>query len=262
MQAKNAVGRFLKRTGRLVEKVGNKLERPSNGAFKPFNEWAVFFTPEALTINKARLDHLGSLGLDLSGKSVLEVGAGIGLHTVFFEDRGCNVLCTDGNPKNVAEMIRRYPSRRVQVLDLDQATDLSYLGEFHLVYSYGTLYHLSKPEQALKALAGVCLEMILLETCVSLGKYAELHLVREPPASNQSVSGIGSRPTRLWIMQMLRTYFGHAYITRTQPRHPDFELDWRTPAAQPLYRSVFVGSKKPITNPSLLEDIPEKQTYE
>jgi hypothetical protein len=56
----------------------------------------VFLTPEALHINRARLDHLASLGLDLQSKRGLEVGAGIGLHASFFEERGCDILSTDG----------------------------------------------------------------------------------------------------------------------------------------------------------------------
>ena len=75
------------------------------------SEYDVFLTPQAFAINEARQAHLASLGLDLAGKSVLEVGAGIGLHTEFFESRGCTVVCTDGNPTNVAEIRRRYDLR-------------------------------------------------------------------------------------------------------------------------------------------------------
>jgi hypothetical protein len=58
----------------------------SNGSQKPStamdnDPFAVFLTPEASAINMARQTHLASLGLDLARKRVLEVGAGIGLHT-------------------------------------------------------------------------------------------------------------------------------------------------------------------------------------
>jgi SAM-dependent methyltransferase len=262
MDPKSMIGRYLQRTGRVVQKFGERLLRSSQPVIGySSREFEAFLLPEAIAINKARLDHLASLGLELSGKSVLEVGAGIGLHTEFFEERGCDVLCTDGKPINVTEMVRRYPSRRLQILDLDQSSDLSYLGEFDIVYCYGTLYHLSKPEEALKALAQVCKEMALVETCVSLGNYAELHLVREPEASNQSISGVGCRPTRLWVIEILRRHYGHAYITKTQPRHPDFPLNWRVVPSQSLYRAVFVGSKQPLRNSNLLETIPDYQNY-
>ena len=54
-------------------------------------DFSVFLEPEAPRINHARQDHLAALGLDLQAKRVLEVGAGIGLHTEFFEKRGCEV---------------------------------------------------------------------------------------------------------------------------------------------------------------------------
>lgn len=217
-----------------------------------------FFTSSFAAFIKARMDHLASLNLNLSKKSVLEVGAGIGLLTKFFEDRGCYVLSSDGNPKRVEEIRRRYPWRRAVVLDLDKTLDLSSFGQFETVFCYGTLYHLSRPEQALKALSRVCREAILLETCVSLGTCAELHFVGDPIA----VSGVGCRPTRSWVMETLRKDYGYAYMTKTQPRHQDFPLNWRIPPLQLNYRAVFVGSKQPLENPNLLEAIPDYQQTE
>src|SRR5262245_63170873 len=94
----------------------------------------VFLTPEALRINRARLEHLATLGLDLQNKRVLEVGAGVGLHTGFFEERGCDILSTDGNSANVAEMLRRHPNRRIGLLDMDRPGGLSGLGIFDVIY--------------------------------------------------------------------------------------------------------------------------------
>ncbi len=48
----------------------------------------IFDQPQSLEINKARLDHLSSLGLNLRNTTVLEVGSGIGLLTEFFENLG------------------------------------------------------------------------------------------------------------------------------------------------------------------------------
>jgi SAM-dependent methyltransferase len=205
------------------------------------------------------LEHLASLGLDLEGKSVLEVGAGIGLHTEFFEARGCRVLSTDGNPDNVAEIRRRYPHRQARLLDLDAPVGLGEPGEFDVVYCYGTLYHLARPDEALQALAEVCGQVILLETCVSLGRHAELHLVRDSASNNQAIHRVGCRPTRLWVIEALRAHFGYAYITATQPDHPDFETDWNLVGSPKLYRAVFVGSKQPHANDLLQETVPDAQ---
>jgi FkbM family methyltransferase len=216
----------------------------------------VFLAPEAVTINRARLDHLASLGLDLKNKRVLEVGAGIGLHTAFFEERGCDVLSTDGNSANIAEMMRRSPHRRVGLLDLDRDLDLTELGSFEVVYCYGTLYHLNFPERALAHLAAVCTDMILLETIVFPGSHAELHLASEPAIANQALHGLGCRPTRQWVMNALRRYFGYAYTTLDQPDHPDFIADWNVVDHNGNLRAVFVGSKQPLAASSLTATLP------
>ena len=216
----------------------------------------VFLTPEALRINRARLHHLATLGLDLRNKRVLEVGAGIGLHTGFFEERGCDILSTDGNSANVAEMLARYPHRRLGLLDLDLDRDLTGLESFDVVYCYGTLYHLRYPDRALVRLAAVCTGMILLETVVLPGNYPEVQLIREPLIANQAVCGFGCRPTRSWVMSALQRHFGHAYTTFDQPDYPDFATDWSLLNHDGNLRAVFVGSKKPISTTELTETLP------
>ncbi|MGI0489157.1 FkbM family methyltransferase [Pantanalinema rosaneae CENA516] len=220
----------------------------------------VFLTDEAFKINQARQDHLASLNLQLAGKTVLEVGAGIGLHTQFFEDLGCSVLTTDGRPENVSEIRRRYPHRRTRILDLEATTDLTFLGTFDIIYCYGTLYHLSQPEVALKAMAQVCRDLILLETCVTPGNTLTINPVSENIHDpNQAYSGIGCRPTRPWVMAMLTQYFGFAYVSKYQPCYPDFDLNWSQPLDKLLHRAVFVGSKRPLNQDKLLETLPEQQ---
>jgi hypothetical protein len=51
----------------------------------------VFHSAHYQRHNQRRQEHLASLGLDISGATVLEVGAGIGDHTSFFLDRGCQI---------------------------------------------------------------------------------------------------------------------------------------------------------------------------
>jgi SAM-dependent methyltransferase len=220
----------------------------------------VFLTAQALAINRARQEHLASLGLDLKGKRVLEVGAGIGLHTPFFLERGCDVVITDANPENVAEIRRRHPGRHVEQADLDGADDLRRLGTCDVVYCYGLLYHLENPERAIQRMAEVCTGQLLLETCVSLGSHPEVVFLRDTSGNNQATTGIGCRPTRLWVMEKLRRYFGHAYLSRTQPDHEDFPIAWDLPETRLLYRAVFVGSKSPLPAATLTPDIPRAQT--
>jgi len=223
-----------------------------------YGKW-IFLEASYSDYTNARLRHLESLNLDLSGKSVLEVGAGIGRLTQFFEGKGCAVLSTDGSLGNVNEMRRRYPRRRIEQLDLDTNPDLSNLGSFDVIFCYGTLYHLSKPAQALRALSQICKEIILLETRVALGSHSEVQYVHEVVGAEHAVSGVGCRPTRSWVMDRLKEYFGYAYQTRTQPRDETFPVDWCAPPEQMNYHAVFVGSKQPLNNPHLLAETPDHQ---
>ena len=100
------------------------LRHPADAEDNPF---AVFLAPNARAINSARQQHLASLGLDLAGKKVLEVGAGIGLHTPFFLERGCEVTVTDGRAENVAEIARRLPTVRTALVDLEADKSLAAL---------------------------------------------------------------------------------------------------------------------------------------
>ena len=240
-------------------RTGNSDSSQAQGTAADNDPFAVFLTPEAHAINMARQAHLASLGLDLAHKQVLEVGAGIGLHTPFFLERGCEVLATDGNPENVDEIRHRLPHVRSALLDLEQDGAIAELGTFDIVYCYGLLYHLSNPEAALVKLAAVCRGQLLLETVVGLGRYPEVQLMRDFVSNNQAVSGVGCRPTRLWIMQTLTRYFGYAYVTRTQPNYPDFTPDWIIPETRLIYRGVFVGSKYPLSSSELLSELPDRQ---
>lgn len=237
-------------TKTLMQRLG--LARRTEDPFE------VFLAPAAHAINRARQAHLGGLGLDLANKRVLEVGAGIGLHTPFFLERGCEVTVTDGRAENVAEIGRRLPSVRSAVVDLELDRPIE-LGRFDLVYCYGLLYHLANPERALGRLADACGGQLLLETAVSPSTHDELLLVRDPDAFNQAVSGIGCRPTRLWVLNRLKSLLGWGYIPRTQPDHVDFPTDWIHTPIQTMHRSIFIGSRIPLSLPTLADSVPATQ---
>jgi SAM-dependent methyltransferase len=236
----------------ILERVHRKLfQRPS-----PF---LTFLEPGALAINKARLDHLATLHLPIEGKSVLEVGAGIGLLTEFFETRGCAVTSTDARIDNIRENLRRHPGRRVKELNLEKPFDAAQVGKFDIVFCYGTLYHLATPEASLEAMSRVA-DMILLETCLSAGEGDGFSTVEELPTASQAFSQVGSRPTRAWVLNRLRRFWGNGYISLTQPAFADFPLDFALPAQTPNIRAIFVGSRTPLTNPLLSTEIPRVHT--
>jgi hypothetical protein len=229
------------------------------GAKLPSRVDRAFATFEYQRHNQRRQEHLASLGLPLSERTILEVGAGVGDHTSFFIDRGCEVTTTDGRPENVKRLKARYPALDVRVLDLDPPAAEPIHAS--VTYCYGLLYHLGHPEEAITYLAGCTQDFLLLETCVSYGEDEAVNLVAEAAASpSQAVTGTGCRPTRSWIWARLGEHFPHVYATTTQPWHEEFPLDWdpRLPS-QGLTRAVFVASHAPLACDNLVDELPRRQ---
>jgi hypothetical protein len=215
--------------------------------------------------NRARQEHLASLGLDLQGKTVLELGAGVGDHTGFWLDRGCEVACVEARDENAKRIRERYPQVEVRCYDLDNLADATWC-DWQIVYAYGVLYHLGRPAEALAAWALRCQELLLLETVVDPGPLCELKKLQESADNpTASFSGLACRPTRNWVYQELSKHFAHVYLPVTQPDHPEFPLDW---SAMPwgeddfgeemrgLIRAVFIASRTPLQNPLLVEQLP------
>lgn len=229
-----------------------------------------FRTLHYLRHNQRRQEHLASLGLDLHGRTVLEVGAGIGDHTTFFLDRDCRVTSLEGRSENCVIFRRNMETAGYrgtplpELIEADAADLRAAVGarRFEIVYCYGLLYHVSDPATLLAQMAEACGDLLLLETCVSYGDSPDVNPVREPADSpTQSIEGLGCRPTRSWIHGQLRAHFPHVYLPVTQPAHEEFPLDWRTPPAERLLtRAVFIASRRgPLRNPLLVEGLPERQ---
>ena len=252
----------MKRTiGKLLVRFIPKLLELSFAGTNPFLE---FNTWEPIRINQRRLEHLASLGLPISRRTVLEVGAGIGNLTSFFLDRGCEVIATEARPENLKLLAARFPKIKTQSLDLENPSAL-FASPFDVVFCYGLLYHLGQPAKAIEYMARNCRGLLLLETCVSFGENEALNPCPEPrDRVSQTVSGMGCRPTRPWVYANLKKYFEFVYMPTTQPNHEQFPIDWRAPEAHAssLSRAVFVGSKTRLENPLLATEVPMRQTRE
>ena len=223
--------------------------------------YADFLSPAYQQNNISRLQHLESLGLDLARKNVLELGAGIGDHTLFYLYRNCRVLAVEGRAKLAKKLSERL-GIKAEVIDFDHEPErLEQLGRFDLVHCYGLLYHLSDPGRFLSSVSRVG-DRLLLETCVSFGRGLRLNRCREPNSiPSQALHGEGCRPTREWVFEELKRRYEYVYATRTQPRHPEFPIDWAEPALEgpQLKRAVFVASHSPICNPNLVTELPYEQ---
>jgi SAM-dependent methyltransferase len=216
----------------------------------------VFDAPNAVSINEARMSHLESLGLPLAGKRVLDLGCGVGHLASRLERMGCKVTCVDGREQNIVELRARYPQFEAHVANAE--TDaLSRFGRFDVVFSYGLLYHLENPLEALRNMESVCDEMLLLETIICDHELPLVRVEDESTDLNQAMGGLGCRPTPQYVTLALnRAGFQHVYAPVSPPAHEDFQFEWRNNLecsrdGHPL-RCVFVASRTKVKKERLV----------
>ena len=214
--------------------------------------------------NRRRFEHLDSLDMNLSNKSILEIGAGIGDHTVYLLAKTPKeILATEARQENVDIFEERFSKiDTVKIRQMDMDNPLETVGTHDICYCYGLLYHLSKPEQAIRYIAKRTKETLLLETCVDYVKQDTVNLVPEDPSFfSQSYSGTGCRPGRRWLFSILKQHFQHVYEPRSQPNHEQFPTDWSLESSPArLTRAVFVASHLELPTTKLASELLYKHT--
>ena len=214
-----------------------------------------FDTPAAQEINRARMEHLESLKLPLTGKSVLDVGCGVGHLAQFFVKRNCKVTCIDGREQNVRSLHERYPQLEACVANVEG--DLTRFGTFDIVFCYGLLYHLENPISGLRNMAALASDLLLLETIVCDHSQPLVLYDDETKTYSQALSGVGCRPTPSFVAMMLsRVGFHYVYTPTYPPQYPDFQVEWTDSLVwrkddHPI-RCVFVASKRRLENANLI----------
>jgi tRNA (mo5U34)-methyltransferase len=151
---------------------------------------------------------------DLSGKSVLDIGAWDGFFSFEAERRGASrVVALDGGVWNVPEIGRRgfdYARRALgskvedvsmEVLEMNPARP----GVFDVVFFLGVLYHMPHPLASLNQVASCTREQLILETHVDLLDVDRpaIAFYRQDDCANDSTNWCG--PNRGAVEEMLRT---------------------------------------------------------
>jgi 2-polyprenyl-3-methyl-5-hydroxy-6-metoxy-1,4-benzoquinol methylase len=216
-----------------------------------------FDSSEAQHINRARMEHLLGLGLPLAGRSVLEAGSGPGYLGQYLVEAGCEVTSVDAREANLERLRELFPQRRTRVFDLD-ADDPKSLGEFDVVLAYGVLYHLENPLRALRSLAALARELILIETQVLDHPLPLVRYEEETSTFSQALRNLACRPTPSFVVLALRNAgFPYVYAPLRPPDHPDYRGGWKgdlaTARGGALLRAVFVASRVPLFQPTLVD---------
>ncbi|MEJ8572847.1 class I SAM-dependent methyltransferase [Microbaculum marinum] len=92
---------------------------------------------------------------ELSGKKVLEVGCGMGLHTELMARAGADVTALDISPKSVEATRTRLRQKGLdaEVSELD-AEHLQAIDEFDFIWSWGVIHHSARTGVVLRNLIG------------------------------------------------------------------------------------------------------------
>lgn len=209
----------------------------------------------ALEINAARIKHLDSLHLTFENKTVLETGCGgRGDFTRYLLSKKAIVTLNDYRKENIRALLQSLN------MNLDSNTwnlnqPIPSDKKFDIIVSYGTLYHLNKPEEAIANLSKICNEYLILSTCTSGKNDESINVVKEDIGmNNQAGDGFGCRPGRLFLFNTLRRNFAHVYSITTQPNHPEFPLHFPT-ITNPFSRNVFIGSHIKLEHELLVEEL-------
>ncbi|MEK6801191.1 MAG: class I SAM-dependent methyltransferase [Nitrospirota bacterium] len=251
----NTLGKISTKTKTIIQGVGFDIIRRGSPVQR-------FHSNHYLRHNARRLEHLSSLRIPVAGRSILEVGAGIGDHSHYYIDRACRITITEARAENLRYLKKRYLNCHVQHLDMESPSHIEG-APFDVVHCYGLLYHLSKPKEALMFLSQNTKGMLLLETCVSFGENEAINLIKESQSSpTQAHSGTGCRPTRAWLFRELRGLYKYVYLPKTQPCHEEFPIDWTAPEKHKasLQRAIFVASNEPLENENLTPFLILQQT--
>jgi len=139
------------------------------------------------------------------GARVLELGCGFGDIGAALTTLGADVTLAEGRPEHVSVIADRYPGLPADRLAVyDAEGPWPFTDRFDLVVNMGLVYHVDNWQRSiigsLRSADRVVLET---EVCDSDDPYLVVKTVEEGP--DQSLSGVGSRPSAAAVEHLLRT---------------------------------------------------------
>jgi SAM-dependent methyltransferase len=178
----------------------------------------------------------------------LDVGCGFGYFSNWLSELGLEVTAVDGRRDNVAEASRRHPHVRFEVANVEDQL-LTGVRTFDFVLCFGLLYHLENPFAAVRNLAAVSSNVLLIESVCAPGREVAAYMYEERQGLDQGINYIALIPTEAWLIKALYAAgFSFVYRTSRPPEH----IDFRSRVGKKRRRIVLVASKREVISPLLV----------
>jgi SAM-dependent methyltransferase len=220
----------------------------------------IFDTPHSRRFVEARQAVLRPIlqGIREKGKvqSAADVGCGVGYFSGFLKEQGFDVVGFDGRLENVQEAKRRYPDIEFHLANVEDPSILHHCS-FDLVLCVGLLYHLESPLRALRNLAAMADQLLLIESYATPQKETAFYLREEPCLKDQSLTTLALYPSESSLIKICyKVGFSAVYRFVPLPDHEDFQDH----ASRKRQRTMLLAAKAPAQF-SGMPLIPEPQDF-
>ncbi len=167
-------------------------------------------TPGAKTLETLSAEYGTTFdGVDIEGRSVLDVGAWNGAFSFEAKRRGAgDVLANDSfcwqqspfNGRDTFEFARRRLGLDVRDADIDVMAITPKLGHFDVTLFLGVLYHLVDPIEGLRRVASVTRDLLIVETHLDAAHVTRPAMIMYPgqELNNDSANWWGPNRARAW----------------------------------------------------------------
>jgi SAM-dependent methyltransferase len=161
------------------------------------------------------------------GARVLELGCGFGDIGAALTTLGADVTLAEGRPEHVSVIADRYPGLPADRLAVyDAEGPWPFIDRFDLVVNMGLVYHVDQWQRSIIGSLRTADRVVLeTEVCDSDDPHLVVKTVEEGP--DQSLSGIGSRPSAAAVESLLRAEgFRFERVTDNRCNAAFHRYDW------------------------------------
>jgi 2-polyprenyl-3-methyl-5-hydroxy-6-metoxy-1,4-benzoquinol methylase len=184
-----------------------------------------FKYPYADKFVEKQIEFMKILKLPLNNKKVLEVGCGpYGEYTQFLMDNNAIVTSCDIRDEHLQSLCNRFNGHNVFKCDMNTQCIKDY---YDCIFALGILYHLDKPDVAIKHMSEHCSEYLFISTATSQNENGIIFVNESTTDTAQAYNGRGCRPSKKWIINELKKYYKYVYSLLHNPDIDEFKVNLR-----------------------------------